>query len=119
MPPARSCKLSGKSDGRHTVRPASFYALVQCSSQNRPSKKTTDVLLHDLDCAVIQQIHDFNSQEKKAMFDSVRGIFTEGEPPYEGSAFKEKTHIQICICNPNCIKGYFTPISPHKGFDIP
>ncbi|MCI9293559.1 MAG: hypothetical protein HFF02_09765 [Erysipelotrichaceae bacterium] len=87
--------------------------------QNRPSKKTTDVLLRDLDCAVIQQIHDFNSQEKKAMFDSVRGIFTEGEPPYEGSAFKEKTHIQICICNPNCIKGYFTPISPHKGFDIP
>lgn len=34
--------------------------------QNRPSKKTTDVLLRDLDCAVIQQIHDFNSQEKKS-----------------------------------------------------
>ncbi|MDE7003377.1 MAG: hypothetical protein K2P08_03000, partial [Oscillospiraceae bacterium] len=29
------CKLSGKSDGGHTVRPVSFYALVHCSSVKR------------------------------------------------------------------------------------
>ena len=29
--------MSGKSDGRHTVRPASFYALVQCSSLSVPT----------------------------------------------------------------------------------
>lgn len=87
--------------------------------QNRPSKKTKDVLLRDLDCAVIQQIHDFNRQEKKQMFDSVRGIFIEGEPTYSGSEFREKTHVQLCICNPNCIKGYFTPLPPCAGYAMP
>ena len=86
---------------------------------NRPSKKSEDVLLRDLDCAVIQQIHDFNLQEKKQMFDSVRGIFTEGLPPYPGSEFREKTHVQLCICNPNCIKGYFKPLIPSNSFSIP
>lgn len=87
--------------------------------KNRPSKKTKDVLLRDLDCAVIQQIHDFNRQEKKQMFDSVRGIFIEGEPVYSGSEFREKTHVQLCICNPNCIKGYFTPLLPCTDYAMP
>ena len=87
--------------------------------KNRISKKTTDILLRDLDCAVIQQIHDFNRQENRQMFDSVRGVFEEGTPPYEGSAFREKTHIQLCVCNPNCIKGYFSPITPDSNFPIP
>lgn len=86
---------------------------------NRKSEKSADILLRDLDCAVIQQIHDFNQQEKKQKFDSVRGIFTEGIAPYTGSAFREKTHIQLCICNPNCIKGYFKPLIPNDSFCIP
>lgn len=87
---------------------------------NRPSKKTADVLLRDLDCAVIQQIHDYNRQATDATeFDSVRGIFLEGKPPYEGSEFREKTHIQLCIRNPNCIKGYFNPLSPDKKYSMP
>lgn len=53
------------------------------------------------------------------MFDSVRGIFVEGEPTYNGSAFREKTHVQLCICNPNCIKGYFSPRVPNTDFPIP
>ena len=28
---------------------------------------------------------------------------------YDGAGFLDKTHIQICIRNPNCIKGYFIP----------
>lgn len=86
---------------------------------NRPSKKSTDILLRDLDCAVIQQIHDFNRQENKPMFDSVRGIFIEGEEVYPGAEFREKTHVQLCICNPNCIKGYFSPLDANKDFPIP
>ena len=95
------------------------YIVGKPLPQNRISKKTSDVLLRDLDCAVIQQIHDFNRQEKLQMFDSVRGLFEEGNPPYEGSAFKEKTHIQICVCNPNCIKGYFSPLAPRDHYPIP
>lgn len=85
---------------------------------NRPSKKTSDILLRDLDCAVIQQINDFAEQDD-AGFDSVRGVFIEGEPAYEGPEFRSKTHVQICIRNPNCIKGYFKPIAPDKQYIIP
>ena len=87
--------------------------------QNRPSRKTKDILLRDLDCAVIQQIHDFNKTANLPMYDPVRGIFIEGEPIYSGSEICEKTHVQLCICNPNCIKGYFKPLHPNKYYIIP
>jgi hypothetical protein len=34
---------------------------------------------------------------------------TEGGPAFEGSGLHAKTHIQICIRNMNCIKGFFLP----------
>ena len=43
-------------------------------------------------------------------FDSVRCAFEEGEPSFPGSGILDKTHIQICIRNPICIKGYFHPL---------
>lgn len=102
------------------------YALLKtrCESsgskmpQNRPSKKT-DILLRDLDCAVIMQIHDYLKGKGSQEFDSVRGIFTEGDPPYEGSEFREKTHVQLCIRNPNCIKGYFKPLEASSDYSMP
>ena len=57
---------------------------------NRKSTKSEDVLLRDLDCAVIEQIHDFNRTVNNMMYDSVRGIFIEGAAPYDGSEFREK-----------------------------
>jgi len=87
--------------------------------KNRPSKKSTDILLRDLDCAVIQQIHDFNRQKSLPEYDSVRGIFTEGGPVYSGACFQEKTHVQICVVNPNCIKGYFNPLDPDERYSMP
>lgn len=73
--------------------------------ENRQGRSKTDILLRDLDCAVIQQIHDYNEVSENIPYDSVRGTFSEGELMYEGSAFRQKTHTQICIINPNCIKG--------------
>ncbi len=103
------------------------YSLLQlrCSvagvdiPKNRSLKKSSDILIRDLDCAVIEQIHDYNKENKKREYDSVRGIFTEGDPPYEGSAFFEKTHVQLCIRNLNCIKGYFKPLMEDTRFDLP
>ena len=75
-----------------------------------------DKLLRDLDCAVIEEIHDYKrilydcNDSEGIPFDSVRGLFIEGNPIYEGSELYEKTHIQICVRNPNCIKGYFNPL---------
>lgn len=84
--------------------------------ENKNGKSVTDVLLRDLDCAVIEQVHKLNEKEP---YDSVRGVFTEGVPIYPGSALQEKTHIQICVVNPNCIKGYFEPIELNEGYRLP
>ena len=48
-------------------------------------------------------------KEKGQMFDTVYGYFQEGQDAFEGAGIKEKSHIQICVHNPNCIKGYFLP----------
>jgi len=66
-----------------------------------------DKLLRKLDCAVIEAAHEINKDI--IQFDSVRGVFWEGDPIYPGATFSKKNHIQICIRNPNCIKGFFLP----------
>lgn len=86
---------------------------------NRSSKKTNDILLRDLDCAVIEQVHDYRSWKKLPPYDSVRGIFLEGRTVYPGSEFREKTHVQICVRNPNCIKGLFNPITENERYPMP
>ena len=98
---------------------------IRCESQNidlpqnKKSRNSDDIVQRNLDCAVIEQVHDYNKQNGLQEFDSVRGIFTEGGPPYLGSAFFEKTHIQLCIRNPNCIKGYFKPAKKDDDFPNP
>lgn len=70
---------------------------------------SNDRIIRKLDCIVINSLHDEFEKSDLPPFDSVRGVFFEGEPLYDGAGFHEKTHIQICIRNPNCIKGYFIP----------
>lgn len=78
-----------------------------------------DWLMRNLDCAVIEGIHTMAREENLQGFDSVRCMFTEGGHVYEGSSFREKTHIQICVVNPNCIKGYFLPREADSEYTIP
>lgn len=77
--------------------------------QNTDIGKSTDKLIRKLDCAVIQTAHKINCDANKRPYDSVKGVFWEGKPLYPNAGFAEKNHIQICVCNPNCIKGYFLP----------
>jgi len=77
--------------------------------RNRTVKGSTDKLLRELDCAVIENLHDMQRQTKFESFDSFRGVFVEGDELYPGAGFHDKNHIQICIRNPNCIKGFFIP----------
>lgn len=76
---------------------------------NRPARGNAghDLLVRELDCAVINFLHAQRARDKKPPFDSVRGVFWEGEDLYPGAGFKDKNHIQICIRDPNCIKGFF------------
>jgi hypothetical protein len=66
-----------------------------------------DDLLRKLDCAVISQLHEIREQAGQNRIDTVRGIFIEGEPIYPDAGFREKTHCQVCVCNPLQIKGVF------------
>ncbi len=87
--------------------------------------RTEDKLLRKLDCRVIEHLHEriesTYAEQEDALppFDSVRGLFTEGNPIYPGAGFREKTHIQICIRNPNCIKGFFDPRKPSSKWPVP
>ena len=64
--------------------------------------------------AVIEYTHSFLKTRNEIPFDSVRAAFIEGDPIYPGAGFNDKTHIQLCIINPNCIKGFFLPRTKHR-----
>ena len=81
--------------------------------------KSKDRLLRKLDCAVITTLHELNQKAKLPAYDSVRGVFWEGEELYPGAGFREKNHIQIAIINPNCIKGFFLPRAVDNEYNIP
>lgn len=81
--------------------------------------KTKDKLLRKLDCAVIEHLHASMEDSGNEPFDSVRGLFMEGQPIYDGSGFLAKTHVQICVRNPNCIKGFFEPRKPNGKYRVP
>jgi hypothetical protein len=87
--------------------------------QNRdvPGDTSQDKLLRNLDCAVIRYLHHSIEQALSSAgahgdlerFDSVRGLFLEGDPIYPGSGFYERTHTQIAVRSLECIKGVFLP----------
>jgi hypothetical protein len=58
----------------------------------------------------VEWLHAIVEQDKTLpKYDSARALFSEGTPLYKGSGFREKTHIQIAVRNPACIKGVFLP----------
>ena len=82
-----------------------------------------DRLLRYLDRAVFVHLHNSIAEaakprgRKKASrllfepFDTVRGVFFEGGPLYDGCGFHERTHVQIAVRNiEDCIIGVFKPL---------
>lgn len=67
-----------------------------------------------LDCAVIKYIHEANRQADKPPYDTIRCAFPEGDAAYPGAMISKRLHIQICVCNPEMIKGYFLPRPVNK-----
>ncbi|MCB9619815.1 MAG: hypothetical protein H6724_10260 [Sandaracinus sp.] len=70
--------------------------------ENRPAKghEPDDLTLRELDCAVL----NFGLEDH---YQTVRGVFVEGEPAYPGAAIRTQTHVQIAVRDPACILGYF------------
>ena len=89
-------------------------------NKDLPHDRHKDKILRELDCAIIEFMHIRILERRQAdvsekgftgekLFDSTRGVFTEGGPAFDGAGLFAKTHIQICIRNLNCIKGFFLP----------
>ena len=60
---------------------------------------------------LVNNLRDFRAAKALAAYDSVRAVFPEGESLYPGAGFRDRSHIQLCIRNKACIKGYFRPIT--------
>ena len=98
------------SNGIHAVEEAyaSFQSVVAASGAQMPENVGgNDLLLRKLDCAVINFLHLAREKAGQEPFNTVRGVFTEGEHVYPNSGFRRKTHIQICVRNQANIHGVF------------
>ncbi len=114
-------------EAKHLATLKEFYDLLIQSSKisgnvmptnSKALKTQSDLVIRKLDYAVIESIHTFNKDEKNRAFDSVRATFFEGEDLYPLAGFKEKNHIQLCIRNSSCIKGFFLPRNENEQWDL-
>lgn len=106
----RLCLDLSTSAGTQEVEQAyqSFAAAMQAAGQSMPRNRGgSDLLLRDLDRAVIEHLHAARKEAGLPEIDTVRGFYFEGEPLYPDAGFFEKTHIQICVRKPDCIHGVF------------
>jgi len=76
-------------------------------------RNSNDGLRRRLDCAVITRLHSVLQESNMPPIDTVKAIFVEGGPIYPDAGFYEKTHTQIAVCNPRCIRGVFRVPSDH------
>lgn len=86
-----------------------FEKAGQPPPQNLPDGR------RNLDCAVLRCLHEMRARKRQPPIDTVKALFIEGQPIYEGSGFNDKTHEQICVCNPDCIKGVFRVRESHMS----
>ena len=96
-----------------------YLRIVEANHGRLPQNKGgKDKYLRPLDCAVIQLLCTAYSDKKEA-FDTVRGIFPEGDELYPNAGFQAKNHIQIAVRNPNAIKGFFRPLDRISEYSVP
>lgn len=81
--------------------------------------KNSDKLVRKLDCAVINYVHQLAKEAALPAFDTVRGLFPEGDEIYDGARFHERTHTQIAVRNDACIKGFFLPRGDAPALTFP
>lgn len=87
-----------------------FRTLSESAGSPLPENKMHDegvFLQRHLDCAVIKTVHEIRKQSGDPAYDTVYGVFEEGAVLFNGSGFREKTHVQMAVRNIDCIIGYF------------
>ena len=92
----------------------SLKTIKDMAGENMPANKVNN---RALDCAVIEYLHQSRKEEDKPEYDTVRCAFPEGMQAYPDSHISSRLHIQVCVRNPDCIKGFFLP-RPLKKFNL-
>ncbi len=83
-------------------------------NKNPRGYRDNDRVLRYLDCAVFRHLHTIIDDLSRAddsfeKHDTVRGMFVEGGKVFRGSGIYRRSHVQVAVLNPNCIKGLFIP----------
>ena len=87
-----------------------FRSLTADEEMPENEGNNDDNVFRHLDCAVINSLHSRREDKNLSPYNSVRADFWEGGPLYPGAGFRQKDHIQICVCDTDSIIGYFRPI---------
>lgn len=108
--PRRTLNLA---DGSALLQAKSAYEAIRRTSvatgQALPSNGRA-LRARRLDCLVLNTLHGLREAQGLPSYDSVRGLFFEGEELYPGAGMREADHVQICVRNTDCILGYFRPL---------
>lgn len=101
--------LSGVQEIQPSENPYDFSG--NALPENQPAGKgDADLVKRYRDRLVLDFVHEVRQRDKKPAFDTVRASFPEGEALYDGAKITERSHVQICVRNPQCVLGYFRPI---------
>lgn len=74
------------------------------------SKRSGDFLLRFRDCALLNWYMDLlDACSSGCYYQTVRGVFVEGDLAYPGAAIHTKTHTQIAVRDLSCVLGFFLP----------
>lgn len=106
-------------DTTHTQLLADLFPLYRqtCEATGTPlptnlspkGRASSDLVLRHLDCAVINWCLDYMEKVKKQHYHTVRCLFSEGTPVFEGSKILAKSHVQVAVRDGAAIVGYFKP----------
>jgi len=69
--------------------------------------KSGAYLVRALDCTVLEYPHQIRMDANLPAYDTVVGALWEGNDLYDDAGVTDKNHMQICIRNEECIRGYF------------
>lgn len=106
-----TCLDLDQAEALEQVRAA--YDGLQILNIELPKNKGPDLKARHLDCMVMEYLHRLRAQEgRHSPFDTIRGFFIEGEPLYANAGFRKLDHVQICVRNDRCIRGFFRVRKP-------
>lgn len=78
-------------------------------NKDSPRGASQNKVMRHLDCAVLNYLHQMMKDAGQPPFDTIRGLFVEGDRAYPGSEIYRLTHSQIAVCNESNIRGVFLP----------